>query len=80
MLDHLSLRVPVNKVEEVVNFYVTALAPLGIKKIVDTPTFIGFGDEQKPYFSIVAKGETVGNEIHLAFGAKGALHCFCHSE
>lgn len=37
---------------------------------MDSPSFAGFGVD-KPYFSIVPKEGEVGNEIHLAFVAKG---------
>ena len=70
MLDHLCLRIPAAKFAEVVKFYATILAPLGYKQLMDSPTFAGFGEE-KPLFSIISKGESVGNEIHLAFAAKG---------
>jgi hypothetical protein len=70
MLDHLCLRIPAAKFAEVVKFYATVLAPLGYKQLMDSPTFAGFGEE-KPLFSIVPKGESIGNEIHLAFTAKG---------
>lgn len=69
MLDHLCLRVPAAKFKEVVKFYVAILAPLGYKQVMDGPTFAGFGVD-KPNFSIISKGETAGNEIHLAFSAE----------
>jgi catechol 2,3-dioxygenase-like lactoylglutathione lyase family enzyme len=69
MFDHVCLRVPASKFTEVVKFYVTILAPLGFKQVMDSPTFAGFGVD-KPNFSIISKGETAGNEIHLAFTAE----------
>lgn len=75
MLDHLCLRVPATKFTQVVNFYTTILLPLGYKKIMDSPSFAGFGVD-KPLFSIVPKEGEEGNEIHLAFVAKGEFLCF----
>jgi hypothetical protein len=74
MIDHLLLRVPQSKFDETVAFYLTVLAPLGYKKIKEFPTAVGLGDDKKPDFSIVAKGDTLGNNMHFSFGAKGKYH------
>jgi hypothetical protein len=72
MIDHLVLRVPQSKYGETVAFYVTSLAPLGYKKLKEYPTATSLGEGEKPDFTIVAKGEALGN-IHFSFGAKGKL-------
>jgi hypothetical protein len=70
MIDHLVLRVPQSKYEETVTFYLTVLAPLGYKKIVEYPTATSLGEGERPDFTILAKGDTLGN-IHFCFGSTG---------
>jgi hypothetical protein len=70
MIDHLCLRVPQSKYEETVAFYLTALAPLGYKKIVEYPIAVAMGEDKRPDFTIIASGDSLGN-IHFCFGSKG---------
>ena len=66
-LDHLSLQA--TDVSATAAFYDTALAPLGIKRIMDFGTTIGYGDDF-PYFWIgEATTQQPQREIHIAFRA-----------
>lgn len=80
-IDHLLLRIPTTKFIETVAFYTTILAPLGFKKLVETGTLVGFGEEKKPYFLISAKeDEPVGIGLHFAFAAEGkCLNLWTHT-
>jgi catechol 2,3-dioxygenase-like lactoylglutathione lyase family enzyme len=66
MLDHIGIKV--ENLDESRRFYIEALKPLGYQLLREYESFLGFGDEWRPYFFIspgVASGPT-----HLAFLAK----------
>jgi len=66
MLDHLGL--DVTDYERSKAFYEKALAPLGIKLIMEPiPGVGGFGDAGKPYFWIGDRGRTAQSGVHVAF-------------
>lgn len=69
MLDHVCISVPADRLEEVTNWYLAALAPLGYKKWKDFPgVAVGLGPEKysvKFWLGAVAKDE-VGT-THVAF-------------
>ena len=66
MLDHLGL--DVTDYDRSKAFYEKALAPLGIKLIMEPiPGVGGFGDAGKPYFWIGDRGRTAQSGVHVAF-------------
>jgi catechol 2,3-dioxygenase-like lactoylglutathione lyase family enzyme len=81
-IDHLNIGVP--DAEKSRNFYVAALAPLGIRLILSFPPeqaetggdqarqggwIYGFGASYKPYFWLFGNA-TVGQAVHIAFAAE----------
>ena len=67
MLDHLGL--DVTDYERSKAFYTQALAPLGIKLLIEPiPGIGGFGHEGKPYFWIGNRGRAAQTGVHVAFG------------
>ncbi|KAG9230638.1 glyoxalase/bleomycin resistance protein/dioxygenase [Amylocarpus encephaloides] len=51
-LDHISILVPISKLEDMITFLTTSLGHLGFKELMrPIPTVVGFG-EQQPYFWI----------------------------
>jgi catechol 2,3-dioxygenase-like lactoylglutathione lyase family enzyme len=73
MIDHLGFAV--RDVDQAKAFYLAALAPLGIKALVEvTPeqsggeAHIGFGANGRPFFWI-ATGKPVEGPVHIAFTA-----------
>ena len=67
MIDHVTLGV--HHLDESRFFYERALAPLGIKVVLELPEYVGFGDEAtgRPFF-FVAVRET-SHRVHVAFSA-----------
>jgi catechol 2,3-dioxygenase-like lactoylglutathione lyase family enzyme len=70
MLDHVGISVPAARLQEVTDWYLAALAPLGYRKLKEFPGFaIGIGPEKYSVpFWIGAKakeGELAGT--HIAF-------------
>jgi catechol 2,3-dioxygenase-like lactoylglutathione lyase family enzyme len=47
-------------------FYEQALAPLGVRVVLDLPGYIGFGDG-RPWFFIATRAPT--ERVHIAFSA-----------
>jgi catechol 2,3-dioxygenase-like lactoylglutathione lyase family enzyme len=67
MLDHLGF--DVRDYERSKTFYAKALAPLGLTLLMEpVPGIGGFGNGQKPFFWIGARGEPQSG-IHVAFAA-----------
>jgi catechol 2,3-dioxygenase-like lactoylglutathione lyase family enzyme len=73
MLDHVTLRV--GDLARSRGFYATALAPLGISVLWEVTaeqsggnTYVGFGEDRKPYFWI-GGGEPASGPMHVAFVA-----------
>ena len=71
MLDHVGFAV--SDLEKARNFYQKALSPLGIMLIYDITAeqtdgeaYLGFGEDQKPYFW-VGTGDRFGGRLHVAF-------------
>jgi hypothetical protein len=75
-LDHASVTTSPSRYDEVVAWYVAALAPLGYTKQLDYPgVACGLGDP-KPDFWIGAKeGTAEVTQLHFAFTAKGMEIC-----
>jgi catechol 2,3-dioxygenase-like lactoylglutathione lyase family enzyme len=66
MLDHVGLDVSDYAASKA--FYEEALAPLGIKLIMEPIEGIGgFGDDQHPYFWIGERGRGPDSGVHVAF-------------
>jgi catechol 2,3-dioxygenase-like lactoylglutathione lyase family enzyme len=66
MLDHVGFSV--SDYERSKAFYEQALAPLGLRLLMEpAPGIGGFGDGQKPFFWIGTRGPAPQTEIHVAF-------------
>jgi catechol 2,3-dioxygenase-like lactoylglutathione lyase family enzyme len=50
-------------------FYLSALAPLGGRVVMEGPDFVGFGREARPQFWI-GTGQAPTTRLHLAFTAR----------
>lgn len=83
-MDHISIRVPNEKVADVAKEYATMLAPLGIKETMrfggegtPIPLIIGMSKDAEPFFWIVG-GDRATDCVHLAFKAdtKEQVHAF----
>jgi len=78
-IDHACLPVPKSKFEEVRDFYIKALEPLGYKKTHEFPlAAVGFGDPDADFW-LFATDETELPGLHFAFKAKGMLPRFLKS-
>ena len=69
MIDHVVLGV-----EDIVisrAFYEQALAPLGVKVVLDLPGYVGFGDGGKPWFFVATRAPS--QRVHVAFSATAEL-------
>jgi catechol 2,3-dioxygenase-like lactoylglutathione lyase family enzyme len=74
MLDHVGFAV--SDLERARKFYQQTLSPLGIMLLYDITaeqtdgeTYLGFGEDQRPYFW-VGTGRRFGGNIHVAFLAE----------
>jgi catechol 2,3-dioxygenase-like lactoylglutathione lyase family enzyme len=74
MLDHVGF--PVSDLARAKRFYQRALAPLGVMLVYEFTAdqtggeaFLGFGEEQKPYFWLGTSKNPRG-QVHVAFLAK----------
>lgn len=74
MLDHITIRVADIAASRA--FYDRALAPLGVKVVMDVSAeetgaepYLGYGEGWKPYFW-VAQEKPVSGPLHIAFAAK----------
>jgi catechol 2,3-dioxygenase-like lactoylglutathione lyase family enzyme len=66
MLDHVGL--DVSDYERSKAFYEKALAPLGLKLLIEpVPGIAGFGDGQKPFFWIATGRRAPQSGVHVAF-------------
>jgi catechol 2,3-dioxygenase-like lactoylglutathione lyase family enzyme len=67
MIDHVVLGV--HHLDESRYFYEHALAPLGVKVVLDSPDYLGFGEEARgiPFFFLAVR-ET-SHRVHVAFTA-----------
>lgn len=67
MIDHLVLGV--HHLDESRYFFEHALAPLGIKVVLDQPEYVGFGEEVsgRPFFFLAVRETT--HRVHVAFSA-----------
>jgi catechol 2,3-dioxygenase-like lactoylglutathione lyase family enzyme len=69
MLDHVGFSV--SDYDRSKAFYEQALAPLGLALLMEpVPGVGGFGEDQKPYFWIGARGPASQSELHVAFAAE----------
>jgi len=73
VIDHIGI--PVSDLARATDFYLKALAPLGIGMIMEVSAeqtgegaAVGFGAQGKPFFWI-GEGEKMANHIHVAFAA-----------
>ena len=73
MIDHIGM--PVSDIARATEFYLEALAPLGIAIVRQVSAeesghgaAVGFGANQKPFFWI-GEGERLGGHVHVAFAA-----------
>ena len=73
MIDHIGM--PVSDLARATDFYLKALAPLGIGMILQVSAeqtgngaAVGFGAQGKPFFWI-GEGEKMAGHIHVAFAA-----------
>jgi catechol 2,3-dioxygenase-like lactoylglutathione lyase family enzyme len=73
MIDHIGLHV--HDVARTTEFYLKALAPLGIAIVMQVPAeatggypYVGFGSGQKPFFW-VGEDEQASGPLHIAFAA-----------
>ena len=74
MIDHIGI--PVSNLSRATEFYLKALAPLGISMIMEVSAeqtgnggAVGFGAEMKPFFWI-GEGKTPADHVHVAFAAQ----------
>jgi catechol 2,3-dioxygenase-like lactoylglutathione lyase family enzyme len=69
MLDHIGINV--SDYERGRDFYAKALAPLGLKVLMEpAPGFGGFGgDDGKPFFWISGHREPTTTNVHVAFAS-----------
>ncbi len=75
MIDHVVLGV--HHLDESRYFYEHALAPLGLKVVVDEPELLGFGEEAgRPFFWLARREPT--HRVHVAFTAadRGTVDAF----
>jgi catechol 2,3-dioxygenase-like lactoylglutathione lyase family enzyme len=73
VIDHIGM--PVSDIARATEFYLEALAPLGIAIVRQVSAeesghgaAVGFGANQKPFFWI-GEGERLGGHVHVAFAA-----------
>jgi catechol 2,3-dioxygenase-like lactoylglutathione lyase family enzyme len=66
MIDHVGLNV--SDYERSKAFYEKALAPLGMRLVMEpVPEVGGFGDERRPFFWIGRRGQEPDSGVHVAF-------------
>ena len=77
MIDHIGM--PVSDIARATDFYLKALAPLGIGMIMEVPAdltpadtgaAVGFGADGKPFFWIGEGPASGGSYVHVAFDAQ----------
>jgi catechol 2,3-dioxygenase-like lactoylglutathione lyase family enzyme len=75
MLDHIGLGVSDYAASK--SFFLAALAPLGVKVVMEGPYGVGMGTSGKPYFWL-HQAEQTPAPLHLAFGAatRGQVDAF----
>lgn len=73
MIDHIGLHV--HDVARATEFYLKALAPLGISIVIQIPAeetggsaYVGFGASEKPFFWL-GESEDASGPLHIAFAA-----------
>ena len=54
-------------------FYERALAPLGMRPVMEMPGGVGFGSDGKPWFWVTSR-EALRSSLHVAFGAPDRGH------
>jgi catechol 2,3-dioxygenase-like lactoylglutathione lyase family enzyme len=77
MLDHVGL--DVSDYDRSRAFYERALAPLGLKLLMEpVPGIGGFGDDQKPFFWIATGRRAAQRGVHVAFavGSRELVNAF----
>ncbi|KAH8702691.1 glyoxalase family protein [Phaeosphaeriaceae sp. PMI808] len=69
MLDHIGISIPPSRLEEITNWYLAALAPLGYTKHKDFPgVAVGLGPEKYSIpFWIGANADAPASKNHIAF-------------
>ncbi|WP_203908813.1 VOC family protein [Rhizocola hellebori] len=66
MIDHVVLGV--EDIAASRAFYEQALAPLGVRVMLDLPGYLGFGDGDKPWFFVATREPS--QRVHVAFSAQ----------
>ena len=70
--DHLGVPLPKDQFEAIVQWYLTALAPLNYAEVMRFPGVVGLGVEGNPDLWFQAKDDyTEGSKLHIAFHAPG---------
>jgi hypothetical protein len=73
-LDHAGVTAPPSKYEEVVAWYIKALAPLGYTKKMDFPgAAVGLGDPHPDFWIGSKEGAAEKTMLHFAFRSKGEI-------
>jgi catechol 2,3-dioxygenase-like lactoylglutathione lyase family enzyme len=74
VIDHIGM--PVSDIARATDFYMKALAPLGIVMIMQISAeqtghgaAVGFGTDGKPFFWL-GEGDKAGDHVHVAFAAQ----------
>jgi catechol 2,3-dioxygenase-like lactoylglutathione lyase family enzyme len=66
VLDH--ILIDVDDFDRSRDFYEMALAPLGIEAVSEpAPQMVGFGEDRKPWFWVMARGRPTTHAVHVAF-------------
>jgi catechol 2,3-dioxygenase-like lactoylglutathione lyase family enzyme len=75
VLDHIGL--DVSDYQRSKAFYEKALAPLGLRLLMEpVPSVGGFGSDQKPFFWIGVRGRAPQSGVHVADGNN--VEAVCH--
>lgn len=73
MIDHCGVSASGDQFDEVVAFYIAALAPLNYVKMFEYPGHaVGLGDGKADFWIGKAKDDTQAGRQHIAFCAKGS--------
>jgi hypothetical protein len=73
-IDHTGIKVPADKFQATLDFYLTALGPLGYEKIAEySPTVVGVGANKMPDWWIIGAENTPEYNLHVAFRARSAF-------
>ena len=71
MFDHIGITV--SDVERSRAFYAAALAPLGIREVMEFQTFVGFGVDKPQFWIMEGRAAQSQPRTHVAFAAQSRL-------